>query len=112
MGYLNDYKYKVNLTNEKKKELGFKYDYELGDYVLKFTVYKYGKIPLIFCKLGIDEETNMIWHCIYDASNNLYTPYYNREYGRNNIVPKIEKEVKKKLNELGAKSVNENDKHK
>lgn len=103
MGCLNDYCYKVYLTKEKKKELGFKYDYELGDYVLKFTVYKYGKIPLIFCKLGIDEETNIIWHCIYDANNSLYTPFYNREYGRNTIVPKIDKEIKKKLNELGAK---------
>lgn len=111
MGLLNKQKYKVNLTKESMKELGFRYDYELGDYVLKFTVYKYGKIPLIFCKLGIDEETNIIWHCVCDANNNLYTPYYNHEYGKNSIVPNIERKIKKKLKELGAKLLNENDQY-
>lgn len=101
---LNGYTYKVNLTKEQKKELGFRYDYELGEYVLKFAVHKYCQIPLIFCKLGIiDEAENMVWYCIYDANDNLYAPYYNREYGKNSIVPKIEKEIKDKLNKIGAK---------
>lgn len=98
--------YKFDITKAQMKRIGFKYDYDLDDYVYKFPVYSYKNIPLVFCKLGIDEETKRVWLGMYDANNVMYSSYYDREYGKNSIIKNIEKAISKELNKLGVKKVN------
>ncbi len=100
MGRFIENEYKLEISKKKMKELGFKYDLQLDKYIYKFPVYKNNKVPLIFCKLGIDEETNCIWFNVYDLHDMLYAPYYNRTYGKNSVVPIIDKEIKKEINRL------------
>ena len=98
--------YKLDIDINQMKKIGFKFDHELEEYVYKFPVYKYDGIPLIFCKLGIDEETKRIWFKVCDSNNISYSPYYNSEYGKNKIIPQIEKEILKELNKLRVTKVN------
>ena len=105
MDRLAENQYKLNIDRNQMKKIGFSYDHELEDYIYKFPVYKYNKVPLLFCKLGIDEETNRVWFNICDANNTLYAPYYNGEYGCNSIISDIEKVISSELNKLGVTKV-------
>lgn len=105
MGRLAKTQYKLDISKKEMKALGFRYDRELGDYIYKFSVYQYNKSPLLFCKIGIDEETKRVWFNIYDTSNVLYAPYYNNEYGNNDIIPDIEKVILSELDKLGVTKV-------
>lgn len=95
--------YILNITPEKMKELGFKYDFELQDYIYKFPVYlSKKKEPLVFCKLGIDEDTKQVYFNICNVDGTLYTPYYNRDYGKSKVVEVIDKNVSKEFKKLGV----------
>lgn len=95
--------YILSVNSIQMKELGFKYDFELQDYIYKFPVYKSKKNePLIFCKLGIDEETKRVYFNICNVDDTLYTPYYNREYGKSKVVEVIDKNIKKEFKKLGV----------
>ncbi|MCR2049719.1 hypothetical protein NSB25_20910 [Acetatifactor muris] len=106
MDRLAENQYKLDININQMKKVGFKFDHELEEYVYKFPVYKYNGIPLIFCKLGIDEDTKRIWFNVCDSNNILYSPYYYKEFGKNRIIPQIEKEILKVLNKLKATKVN------
>ena len=97
-------RYKLDISKNEMKRLGFRFDYELDDYVYKFPVYRYGRIPVLFCKLGFYEETNNIWFNIYD-NNGLYIVYYNREYGKNAILSEIEEAISTEFNKIGVRMV-------
>ena len=105
MARLVQSQYKLDVTKNEMKALGFRYDRELDDYIYKFPVYQYNKNPLLFCKIGIDEETKKIWFNVYDARNALYALYYNDEYGNNDIIPNIEKVILSELDKLGVTKV-------
>lgn len=99
----NNKSYILSVDSTQMKELGFKYDFELQDYIYKFPVYKSKKNePLIFCKLGIDEETKRVYFNICNVDDTLYTPYYNREYGKSKVVEVIDKNIKKEFKKLGV----------
>ncbi len=105
MVQLENKKFKLDLSISELKDLGFKYDNACDTYTYRFTVYRYNKNPLIFCKIGIDEETNRVWYNVYNADGSLYCPFYNREYGVNGLLSGIEKNILIKLKELGAEIV-------
>ncbi len=105
MVQLENKNFKLDLSNNELKDLGFKYDNSFDAYTYRFPVYKYNKAPLIFCKIGVDEETNMVWYNVYNADGSLYSPFYNREYGVNSLLSGIEKNILIKLKELGAEIV-------
>lgn len=44
-------RYKLDISKNEMKRLGFRFDYELDDYVYKFPVYRYGRIPVLFANL-------------------------------------------------------------
>ena len=99
----NNRTYILNINSTQMKELGFKYDFELQDYIYKFPVYKSKKNePLVFCKLGIDEETKRVFFNICNVDGTLYTPFYNREYGKSKVVEVIDKNIKKEFKKLGV----------
>lgn len=95
--------YKLNLSHQEMKDVGFHYDFELEDYTYEFPVYKINNKASIVCKLGIDKETNKVWLNVYDINGNLYSSYYNRTYGISKIISIIDKNIQKELNRLGAK---------
>ena len=96
--------YILSINSTQMKELGFKYDFEIQDYIYKFPVYKsQKKEPLVFCKLGIDEETKQVFSNICNVDGTLYAPYYDREYGKSKVVEIIDKNIKKEFNKLGVK---------
>lgn len=104
MDRLAENQYKLDITKGKMKQLGFKYDHELDDYVYRFPVYEYNRVPVLFCKLGIDEETGYVWFNVYD-NNGLYMPYYNREYGNNSLIPDIEEAIQNEFKRFGVRKV-------
>lgn len=95
--------YKLNVIKEEKKELGFRYNFDLDDFIYEFPVYKFKGRTSIICKLGVDNETNDVWFNIYDISGYLYPAYYNRKYGKSKIVSIIDKNIEKELIKLGVK---------
>lgn len=102
MDRLTENRYKLDITKDAMKKLGFRYDGECDSYTYKFPVYKYNKVPVLFCKIGIDEETNQIWFNICD-NNGLYMPYYNEEYGTNMLIPLIDERIEKEFSKLGIR---------
>lgn len=106
MGDLKHKQFTWDITKQGMKELGFRYDYEVEDYAYKFPVYKHGKTPVVFCKVGITENTNNVWYGVYDISG-LYMPFYNREYGKNSIIPNIDSAILSKFQQLGIREVKE-----
>ena len=97
--------FSLDLSRFKLKELGFRYDSKLDCYVHKFPIYNYKKQPVIFCKIGINDEDNSIWYNVCEANDTLYAGYYNSEYGHNSLIEKIDKAILHKLKSLGAKRV-------
>ena len=95
--------YRLYISKHEMKSIGFKYDYILKDYVYEFPVYKYGRKPVITCKLGINPDTYEVWFGVYDLKGNSYAAYYNREFHKNNLVVEIvENNIKKELKKLGV----------
>ena len=82
----NNKTYILSVNSTQMKEMGFKYDYGIQDYIYKFPVYKSKKFnsPLIFCKLGVDEETAYedsckIEHDISEISFEKIKEFLNRQ---------------------------------
>lgn len=95
--------YRLYISKHEMKAIGFKYDCILKDYVYEFPVYKYGRKPVIICKLGIDQETYEIWFNVCSTNGVLYAAYYDREFHKNNlIVGIIENNIQKEFKKLGV----------
>ena len=95
--------YILSVNSTQMKELGFRYDYEIQDYIYKFPVYKSKKNePLIFCKLGVDEDVKRVYFNVTNKDGTLYAPYYDRQYGKSMVVEMIDKNIQKEFKELGV----------
>ena len=66
------------------KEIVFKYEFILQEYVYELPVYKYRNRPIVICKLGIKLDTFEVQYNVYDTNDNSYTAYYDREYSKKN----------------------------
>lgn len=103
MDRLAENQYKLDIDRNQMKKLGFRYNRSVDDYIYTFVVYKYkGTVPMIYCKLGVDEETKRVWFNVCDDNDRLYAPYYNYEYGKNSIIPDIERVISQELTKLGV----------
>ena len=94
--------YTLDLSYKEQKELGFKYDSKLDEYVYEFPVYLHKGKPNIICKLGINED-NKVWYQVCNTEGCTYSSYYMRDYGKNEIVAIIDKNIEKQLRRLGTK---------
>ena len=95
--------YILSVNSTQMKELGFKYDFELQDYIYKFPVYKsQKKEPLVFCKLGVDDESKRVFFNVTNKDGTLYAPYYDRQYGKSMVVEMIDKNINKEFKNLGV----------
>ena len=94
--------YRLYISKHEMKSIGFKYDYILKDYVYEFPVYKYGRKPIITCKLCVDTENYEVWYGVY-SQGNMYAAYYDREFHKSNLVVEtVEKNIKKEFKRLGV----------
>lgn len=85
------YKLQKGLTNTILKEYGFRN----GKY--RVNLYK-NLIYLIVC---IDLTDNWwTYQVCNEDCNTLYIPYYNRLYGNNELVKKLDKKIAKAFNEM------------
>lgn len=99
----NNKTYISSVNSTQMKELGFKYDFEIQDYIYRFPVYlSQKKEPLVFCKLGVDEETKQVYFNVTNKDGTLYAPYYDRQYGKSVVVETIDKNIKKEFEKLGV----------
>ena len=81
---LNNYQLVADLSNNKLRKNGFSF----GCY--RRSVYK----NTIEFRLYIDLEEQDVFYQVFDSDHNqLYVPYYNREYGNNKIVKEIERKI-------------------
>ena len=91
---LNNYELVTDLSNNKLRKNGFAF----GCY--RRSVYK----DTIEFRLYIDIEEQDVFYQVFDSDHNqLYIPYYNREYGNNKIV----KEIDRKINRIMKTMVNQ-----
>ena len=91
---LNNYRLVADLSNNKLRKNGFSF----GCY--RRSVYK----DTIEFRLYIDLEEQDVFYQVFDSDHNqLYIPYYNREYGNNKIV----KEIDRKINRIMKTMVNQ-----
>lgn len=100
-------RYTLDLSYKQQKEIGFRYDSKLDEYVYEFPVYLYKGRANIMCKLGIKEDTNEVWYQVCDTEGRTYSAYYVRDYSKNKVVSIIDGNIKKELRRLGAKEVKE-----
>ena len=100
-------RYTLDLSYKQQKELGFRYDPKLNEYVYEFPVYLYKGQPNIVCKLGINEENSEVWYQVCDTIGRTYSAYYVRDYGTNHVVSIIDNNISKQVRKLGAKRVTE-----
>ena len=100
-------RYTLDLSYKQQKELGFKYDSKLNEYVYEFPVYLCKGRPNIICKLGINEDNNEVWYQVCNTEGRTYFPFYVRTYGENKVVFIIDKNIEKQLRRLGAKRIKE-----
>ena len=86
-------KQKVNrkLTCEDLQKFGFK------NGLLRQHIYK--NLIDIVLKIDLDNET-WYYQIIDNDTNSLYVNYYNREYGNNELVDQLDKEVEKFFNKI------------
>lgn len=104
----NNRTYILSVNSTQMKELGFKYDFEIQDYIYKFPVFlSKKKEPLIFCRLGVDEETKQIYFNVCNVDGTLYAAFYNRYYGKSKVLEVIDKNIKKEFKKLGVKESGE-----
>ncbi len=108
---LKDTEYKLTLTKDQMRKIGFRYDFDVNDYVYKFPVYINKGIPLLFCKLGIFENSDDIWFNVYNEDESLCRSYYERNYGRNDVIKEIDKRILKELKMIGVRKQNGSDKY-
>lgn len=84
------YKLSKNLTALKLRKNGFKN----GTY--RCNVYK----DMFYFLMVIDEDNNDWSYQVVDKDNNIYAQYYDREYGINEVVEKIDKVINEVINEM------------
>lgn len=107
MGKSAEEHYKLEAARDKLQRMGFRYSKICEGYTYTFPVYNYNKaVPVIYCRITVDEETNRAWLNVCDDNGRLYAPYYNQEYGKNAIIQNIEKVIANELNKLEIKKVN------
>lgn len=81
---------------------------EYGDevYTYKFPVTSYKKIITTECEISVSTITGVVNINVYNANTReLYSSYYNREFGKSKLIESIDMKIGKKLKELGIEKI-------
>ena len=102
--------YKLKTTKDDLYSKGFHYNKLMSEetdiYSMRFSVHKYRKITILECELSVELQTGDITiNVFYYGTNEIYTPFYNHEYGIYSILDSINKAVEDQLKKIGAKEV-------
>lgn len=97
-------KYNLNpeITRHILKRNGFYYDYSNKFYTAHFDIYKN-----IFCLvINIDIDEKWIGYQVINSDHgNIYSSYYYREFGKDDVLRKMDREIKNVLNALENKHI-------
>lgn len=101
--------YKLKTTKNDLYNKGFHYNKNMSDetsdfYSMRFSVSKYNKITTLECELAVDLQSGDVIINVFNyGTNDIYIPYYNREFGKYKIIDTINKTIEAQLKKLGAK---------
>lgn len=105
MGYI---KYKMNdYSKEFLQKHKFRYNSYLSDYgdeiyTYKFPVISYNKTTTVECEISVSVMTGIVNVNVYCAgTRELYASYYNRDFGKYEIIKSIDTKINQKLKEIG-----------
>ena len=101
--------YVLKTTKDDLYSKGFHYNKMMSDdvtdcYSLRFPVHRYKKSITLECELIVELQTgNVIINVFNYGTNDIYAPYYNREYGNYPILDTIDAVIKAQFKKLGVK---------
>lgn len=81
---------------------------EYGDeiYTYRFPLITYSKITTIECEIAVSVTTGVVNVNVYNTgTKELYSSYYDREFGNCELIKSIDIKIEKKLKELGIEKV-------
>ena len=105
----------TNYSEEHLKKLGFRYSSLFSSpnetfYFYRFPVWRYGSDIMIEAEFMIDCSDGQCDISVFDAYGGngraKYAPWYARQYGVNNVVDKIDKDIEKKMKKFDIREVN------
>lgn len=104
--------YKLKTTKDNLYNKGFHYNKSMSDetdfYSMRFPAHKYKKATTLECELTVELQTGNVTINLYNyGTNEIYTPFYNLEYGKFPILDTVNKAIEDKLKKIGAIKVNE-----
>lgn len=102
---INDYS-KEFLQRHKFRYSSYLSEYGDEIYTYKFPLITYNKSATIECEIAVSLATGVVNVNVYNAgTKELYASYYNREFGKCEILNSIDMKIEKKLKELGIEKV-------
>lgn len=81
---------------------------EYGDeiYTYRFPLITYNKITTIECEIAVSVTTGVVNVNVYNTgTKELYSSYYDREFGSCELLKSIDIKIENKLKELGIEKV-------
>ena len=94
--------YLSNTSLQNVISLGFHYSSYEESYIYSFPILKYGKRPMVLCKLYLDIPSGKVEYNIVRPSGELVGYYYDREYGNaKDLIKKINDKISRKLKLMG-----------
>ena len=81
----------------------FKYKNNEEYFITAFPVYYYDDTPMLYCVITVGDEFKTINYKIVNGANELYSQYYNRTFGKNTVIPVIEKNIIKRIVKFGMR---------
>lgn len=104
--------YKIkDYSKEFLQKHKFKYNNYLSDvsdeiYTYKFPLLTYNKTTTIECEIAVSVTTGIANVNVQNiGTKELYSSYYDREYGNYEHLNSIDMKIEKKLNELGIEKI-------
>lgn len=96
----NNKKKYLYVNKQDMKQIGFRYDNELEDYIYEFPVYRHNNKATITCKLGITD--NVIYYRVY-SNGILCRLFYNSDCCISELKPIIQENINKEIKRLQLK---------
>lgn len=109
-GYLDMYKLSKNCTKDLLESFGFQYSsqFSVDDervYFYRFPVYRNGADIMFEAEFRVNLTTGELLINVYDALSvnrwAIYAAWYNRDYGKNDVVEYIDRRIKNEIGRLG-----------
>lgn len=97
--------YITSLTPNQMRNIGFRYNAKTDVYSYRFSVYEYNNSSVLYCEVTVLENNIVNFHVFNSNDNTLYAPYYNTEFGKNDLIKVIDERIKKQFKRLRIEEV-------